>query len=54
MLLVHAVVALVPLSALALVVCAVWPQIMRRFGVALPVLALISLITAPLTTNAGE
>jgi hypothetical protein len=51
---VHAVVVLIPLSALALVICAVWPQAMRRFGVALPVLALVSLIAVPLTTNAGE
>lgn len=53
-LMVHAVVVLVPLTALALVVCAVWPQVMRRFGVALPVLALVSLIAVPLTTDSGE
>jgi hypothetical protein len=53
-LLVHAVVVLVPLTALALVVCAVWPQIMRRFGVFLPVLALVTLIAVPLTTDSGE
>lgn len=53
-LLVHAVVVLVPLTALALVVCAVWPRVMRRFGVVLPALALVSLLTVPLTTNSGE
>jgi hypothetical protein len=53
-LLVHAVVVLVPLTALSLVVCAMWPHAMRRFGVVLPVLALVSLIAVPLTTNAGE
>jgi hypothetical protein len=53
-LLIHAVVVLVPLTALSLVVCAVWPQAMRRFGVVLPVLALVSLIAVPLTTSAGE
>lgn len=51
---VHAVVVLVPLTSLCLVVCAVWPPIMRRFGVALPALAVVSLIAVPLTTDAGE
>ncbi|MGH4032054.1 DUF2231 domain-containing protein [Actinomycetota bacterium Odt1-20B] len=53
-LLVHAVVVLVPLTALALVLCAVWPSVMRRFGVALPLVALVTLASVPLTTNAGE
>ncbi|WP_406137207.1 hypothetical protein OH828_00345 [Streptomyces anulatus] len=53
-LLVHAVVVLVPLAALCLVACAVWPPVMRRFGLALPALALIALVFVPLTTNAGE
>lgn len=51
---VHVVVVLVPLTALCLVLCAVWPSTMRRFGVALPMLALVSLVSVPLTTNAGE
>ncbi|CAG7643734.1 DUF2231 domain-containing protein [Actinacidiphila bryophytorum] len=53
-LLVHAVVVLVPLTALVLVVCAVWPLVMRRLGVALPLLALVSLIAVPLATDSGE
>ncbi|MFB6814034.1 DUF2231 domain-containing protein [Streptomyces sp. NPDC056347] len=53
-LLVHVVVVLVPLTALALVLCAALPPVMRRFGSALPVLALVSLIAVPLTTDAGE
>ncbi|MET9532743.1 DUF2231 domain-containing protein [Streptomyces sp. NPDC006649] len=53
-LLVHAVVVLVPLTALSLVLCAIWPSVMRRFGLALPALALVSLISVPLTTHAGE
>jgi hypothetical protein len=53
-LLVHAVVVLVPLSALALVACALWPSVLRRFGLALPLLALVSLGCVPLTTDAGE
>ncbi len=51
---VHVVVVLVPLTALCLILCAVWPSKMRRFGLALPILALVSLVSVPLTTNAGE
>lgn len=51
---VHAVVVLVPLTAVAVAACAVWPAVMRKFGVALPVLALVTLAAVPLTTNAGE
>ncbi|OQQ14644.1 hypothetical protein B0675_31520 [Streptomyces sp. M41(2017)] len=51
---VHVVVVLVPLTALALVLCAAFPSVMRRFGLALPILALASLISVPLTTSAGE
>lgn len=50
---VHVVVVLIPLTALALVLCAVWPSVMRRFGLALPVLALVSLVSVPLTTDAA-
>ncbi|MFI1167747.1 DUF2231 domain-containing protein [Streptomyces sp. NPDC020801] len=53
-LLVHVVVVLVPLSALALVVCALWPQAARRLGLALPLLALVTLVSVPLATQAGE
>jgi hypothetical protein len=53
-LLVHFVVVLVPLTALALVVSAVWPTWIRRLGVALPLLALATLIFVPITTHAGE
>lgn len=53
-LLVHVVVVLVPLTALALILCAALPSVMRRFGLALPALALVSLLSVPLTTHAGE
>lgn len=53
-LLIHVVVVLVPLTALALVVCAVWPAWIRRLGVVLPLLALVTLASVPLTTHAGE
>jgi hypothetical protein len=51
---VHIVVVLVPLSALALVVGAVWPKAARRLGLILPVLALVTLAAVPLTTEAGD
>lgn len=53
-LLVHAVVVLVPLTALATVISAIWPVAARRFGVVLPVLALVTLGSVPLTVEAGE
>ncbi|MFE7172942.1 DUF2231 domain-containing protein [Streptomyces sp. NPDC057616] len=53
-LLVHFVVVLVPLTALALVVCAVWPAAARRMGIVLPLLALVTVASVPLTTQAGE
>jgi hypothetical protein len=53
-LLVHFVVVLVPLTAIAVVASAVWPAVARRMGVALPVLALVTLASVPLTTSAGE
>jgi hypothetical protein len=53
-LLVHIVVVLVPLTALALVAAAVWPRAARRLGPLLPVLALVALISVPLATSAGD
>lgn len=53
-LLVHVVVVLVPLTALALVAAAIWPRAARRLGPLLPLLALVSLVSVPLTTQAGE
>jgi hypothetical protein len=53
-LLVHFVVVLVPLTAVALFVCAVRPAAARRMGIVLPLLALVTLACVPLTTQAGE
>jgi hypothetical protein len=53
-LLVHLVVVLVPLTALALVLCVIWPKAAQRMGVVLPLLALVTLVSVPLTTQAGE
>ncbi|AZP22483.1 DUF2231 domain-containing protein [Streptomyces aquilus] len=53
-LLVHFVVVLVPLTALALAVCAVRPSVAQRMGIVLPLLALVTLVSVPLATEAGE
>ncbi|MEO7123888.1 MAG: hypothetical protein ABI400_12395 [Lacisediminihabitans sp.] len=53
-LLVHFVVIAVPLSALCIVVTAVWPAARRRLGVVTPIIALLTLIAVPITTDAGE
>lgn len=53
-LLVHFVVVLVPLTALALVVCAIRPSAAQRMGIVLPLLALVTLVSVPLATEAGE
>ncbi|MFB7716968.1 MULTISPECIES: DUF2231 domain-containing protein [unclassified Nocardia] len=53
-LLVHGIVVLVPLTAVLLIVCGVWPAARRRF--IWPTAALAVLVTAltPLTIEAGE
>lgn len=51
---VHASVTLVPLTALALAVCAVWPGMARRLGWLLPALGLVTLAAVVLTTESGE
>jgi hypothetical protein len=53
-LLVHLVLAAVPIAALVLVVAALWPAAGRRLGVITPVIALGALLTVPVTTHAGE
>ncbi|MCK9924194.1 hypothetical protein MXD61_20375 [Frankia sp. AgPm24] len=53
-LLVHVVVILVPLAALLVVLAAVWPAARRRLGLVTPLVALVALVSVPLTTHAGE
>ncbi|MGW1054647.1 DUF2231 domain-containing protein [Streptomyces sp. NPDC002521] len=53
-LLVHVVVVLIPLTALALVAAALWLRAAQRLGVLLPLVAFIALASVPLTTHAGE
>ncbi|GAA0927711.1 hypothetical protein GCM10009554_08800 [Kribbella koreensis] len=53
-LLVHAVVVLMPLSALVLVLTAFWASARRRLAGANALLALSTVVIVPLTTGAGE
>jgi hypothetical protein len=53
-LLVHAVVVLVPLTSLVLVACVIKTSWIARLGLLLPALALITLVSVPLATHAGE
>lgn len=53
-LLVHAVVVLVPLSALLIVLVTVWPAARARLTQATAVVAVMTLISVPLATDAGE
>ncbi|MEV7631414.1 hypothetical protein AB0N64_03285 [Microbacterium sp. NPDC089318] len=53
-LLVHAVVVLTPLTALAVALAALWPAARRRLGYAPPIAALVVAGLVPLTVAAGE
>ncbi|SHM90496.1 DUF2231 domain-containing protein [Cryptosporangium aurantiacum] len=53
-LLVHVVVVLIPITALLLLASAIWPAARHRIGVVLPIVALISLISVPITAEAGQ
>ena len=53
-LLVHGVVVLIPLTALLTVLCAVWPAARRRLTWLTLVLAAVSVVLIPITTDAGE
>jgi len=53
-LLVHAIVVLLPLSALLLAVSAIWEKTRRRLAGPNAILAVLVLLLVPVTTNAGE
>jgi hypothetical protein len=53
-LLVHVVVVVIPLSAVLLVVIALWPAARRRLAGLTAILAALALISIPITTDAGE
>jgi hypothetical protein len=53
-LLVHLALVAVPVAALLVVACAVWPAARRRVGIWLPIVALGALVTVRVTMHAGE
>jgi hypothetical protein len=52
-LLVHLVVVVVPLSALAAIVVSLWPAAQRKLTFLVPLGAVVGLIAVPFTTAAG-
>ena len=53
-LLVHAVVVLAPLTALALILGSLWPAARRRLGIVTPLAALLLVALVPVTVAAGQ
>ena len=53
-LLVHAIVVLLPLSAALLALTAIWPAARRRLAGPNAILALLVVVLVPITTSAGE
>ena len=53
-LLVHAIVVLLPLSAALLALTAIWPAARRRLAGPNAILALMVVVLVPITTSAGE
>jgi preprotein translocase subunit SecG len=53
-LVVHAVVVLVPLSAVGALVVAAWPRARRRWGWPVVVAAALAVIAVPIATSSGE
>ncbi|GGG02114.1 hypothetical protein GCM10007304_15120 [Rhodococcoides trifolii] len=53
-LLVHFIVVLAPLTAILAIVCSLWPAARRRLVWLVAVLAVVTLVMTPITTDAGE
>ena len=53
-LLVHVLVVGGPLTALAVLLHAFWPEARRRLGIVTPIAGLVFLVLTPITVNAGE
>ena len=52
--LIHLVVIGIPVAALLTVLSALWPAARRRLSIATPVIAFLTLVSVPITTNAGQ
>ncbi|BBZ21008.1 DUF2231 domain-containing protein [Mycolicibacterium gadium] len=53
-LLVHGIVVLAPLTALLVILCAIWPAARRRLVWLVLAFAVVTAVLTPLTTSAGE
>ncbi len=53
-LLVHATVVFIPLTALCIVLSLVWPAVRRRLGIVTPLIALLALVLVPISQQAGH
>lgn len=53
-LLVHLVVVLIPVTALAVLLAAVWPEARRRLGLVIALMGLVVIGVVPLTAAAGQ
>jgi hypothetical protein len=53
-LLIHVLLAAIPLGAVLVILHAVWPAARRRLGIVTPLVTLVALAFVPVTTNAGH
>lgn len=53
-LLVHVVVILLPVTAICVLLAAIWPTVRRRLGIVIALLGLVIIGLIPLTTQAGQ
>ncbi|TJY67606.1 hypothetical protein E4J89_13940 [Arthrobacter sp. CAU 1506] len=53
-LLVHATVVFIPLTALCIVLSVLWPAARRRLGIVTPLMALFALVLVPVSQQAGH
>ena len=53
-LLVHATVVFIPLTALCIVLSLFWPAVRRRLGIVTPLIALLALVLVPISQQAGH
>jgi len=51
---VHGAVMLVPITAFAMILVAVWPAAQRKLGISVPILSIVAAISVAFTIQAGE
>ena len=50
----HGALMLVPITALAMILVAVWPAAQRILGISVPILSIVAAISVAFTIQAGE